>query len=167
MQTELLVGRTSQGTVIRVVGRGTMHESPAFRKIAEANLKCGTVTFDAAECEYLDSTFLGCLIGLQKKSEQSSHGHFAIAASHETQLKLFSLSSLYKYFDFVDPELGEIKNLQRVDVDKLDATSLGRHIMQCHDTLADRGGSEAPAFRAIAERLAQELGDAPPEEANN
>jgi anti-anti-sigma factor len=166
MQTELLVGRTHDGTVVRIIGRGTMHESPAFRKLVEANLSCGPVIFDASECEYLDSTFLGCLIGLQKKSEQS-RGRFTIAASHETQLKLFSLSSLYKYFDFVEPNFGELKNLESVDVDKLDPATLGRHVMQCHGTLADRGGREAPAFRAIADRLAEELGDAPSEEANN
>ena len=166
MQTELFVGRIADGTVVQVIGRGTMHLSPAFRKLVEANLNCGSVIFDAAQCEYLDSTFLGCLIGLQKKSEQS-RGHFSIAASHETQLKLFSLSSLYKYFDFVEPALGEVKNLERVDIDALDAQSLGRHVMQCHGTLAERGGREAPAFRAIADRLAEELGDAPADEASN
>lgn len=166
MQTELLIGRAHGGTVVQIVGRGTMHESPAFRKLVEANLGCGPVYFDASQCEYLDSTFLGCLIGLQKTSEQA-RGHFAIAASHETQLKLFSLSSLYKYFDFIELDLGEAKNLERVDIDKLDPTSLGRHVMQCHGTLAERGGREAPAFRAIANRLAEELGDAPAEESNN
>lgn len=166
MHTELFVGRIHDCAVVRIVGRGTMHESPAFRKLVEANLNCGPVIFDAERCEYLDSTFLGCLIGLQKKSEQS-RGRFAIAASHEVQLKLFSLSSLYKYFDFVEPDASKVQSLERVDIDQLDAQSLGRHVMQCHGTLAERGGREAPAFRAIAERLAEELGNAPNEETDN
>lgn len=166
MQTELLVGQVHGSTVVRVVGRGTMHESPAFRKLVEANLACGPVYFDASQCEYLDSTFLGCLIALQKTSEQT-RGHFAIAASHEVQLKLFSLSSLYKYFDFVEPHLGEIEDLKAVNIERLDSTSLGRHVMQCHGTLAERGGHEASAFRAIAERLAKELGDASADKSNN
>ena len=121
---------------------------PGLPQAGRGQPQCGPVIFDAAQCEYLDSTFLGCLIGLQKKSEQS-RGHFSIAASHETQLKLFSLSSLYKYFDFVEPALGDVKNLERVDIDALDAQSLGRHVMQCHGTLAERGGREAPAFRRL------------------
>jgi anti-anti-sigma factor len=160
MQTELFVGRVRGGAVVQVIGRGTMHESPAFRKLVEANLHCGPVYFDASQCEYLDSTFLGCLIALQKTSEQA-RGHFKIAASHETQLKLFSLSSLYKYFDFIEPDFREVQNLEPVDIDKLDPASLGRHVMQCHGTLAERGGREATAFRAIADRLAEELGDSP------
>jgi anti-anti-sigma factor len=158
MQTELLVGRTHGGTVVRVVGRGTMLESPAFRKLVEANLPYGPVYFDASQCEYLDSTFLGCLIALQKTSEQS-RGRFVIAAAHDTQLKLFSLSSLYRYFNFADPHFGEVKDFEAVDIERLDTASLGRHIMQCHGTLAERGGREAPAFLAIAKRLAEELGD--------
>lgn len=158
MQSEIYVGRASQGFVVRVLGRGTMNESPAFRKLVEANLPCHTVVFDARQCEYLDSTFLGCLIGLQKLSEQSSHD-FLIAASPESQMKLFSLSSLNRYFDFIPPSLEMLDELTHVDVDKLDARELGRHIMRCHSVLAERGGSEAPAFRAIADRLAQELGE--------
>jgi anti-anti-sigma regulatory factor len=143
-----------------------MIESPAFRKLVEANLSRGPVYFDASQCEYLDSTFLGCLIALQKTSEQAC-GHFAIAASHETQLKLFSLSSLYKYFDFVEPHMEEVNNLEPVDIERLDSASLGRHVMQCHGTLAERGGLEAPAFRAIAESLAEELGDSSAKESKN
>ena len=166
MQSAIYVGRASQGLVVRVVGRGTMHESPAFRKLVEANLPCNTVIFDATECEYLDSTFLGCLIGLQKSSEQSSHA-FLIAASPESRMKLFSLSSLNKYFDFIAPQLKLLDEFVLVDVDKLDAVALGRHVMRCHSVLAERGGSQAPAFRAIADRLAQELGEDEREENRN
>ena len=167
MQSQLFVGSNPQGIVVRVVGRGTMQESPAFRRLVEANRGCGPIIFDATECEYLDSTFLGCLIGLQKTCEQSSHTHFYVAASRETRMKLFSLSSLNKYFDFLDPPLEALDEIVEVDIDKLDAITLGRHIMRCHSTLAEQGGDQAPAFRAIADRLAQELGDDFPEENNN
>jgi anti-anti-sigma regulatory factor len=166
MKSEIYVGRVSQGFAVRVVGRGTMHESSAFRQLVEANLPRTTVVFDATQCEYLDSTFLGCLIGLQKTSEHSPH-EFLIAASPESRMKLFSLSSLNKYFDFIEPRLVPLDDFVQVDVDKLDAVALGRHIMRCHSVLAERGGSEAPAFRAIADRLAEELGEDEREENNN
>ena len=70
MPCELLIGPISDGTVVCLVGRGTMCESPAFRDVAERLLDRGDVVFDASRCDYLDSTFLGCLIGLKKSCEQ-------------------------------------------------------------------------------------------------
>jgi anti-anti-sigma factor len=166
MQTELLVGRAHGGTIVRLVGRGTMLESPAFRKLVEASLPCGPVYFDTSQCEYLDSTFLGCLIALQKTSEQA-RCRFAIVAAQDTRHKLFSLSSLYKYFDFAELRSDEVENLESVDIERLDSANLGRHVMQCHGTLAERGGHEAPAFRAIAERIAEELGEASSERSDS
>lgn len=156
MHTQMFVGQIADGCVLRVVGRGTMQESVAFRSAIESNLDC-LIVFDASECTYLDSTFLGCLIGIQKSAEKSSRGRFVIAASDAMRLQLFATSSLDKYFDFIDncPEI--IGEMQKVPVDHLDAVTLGRHIAHCHQRLADRGGPEASAFRSIADRLSREL----------
>lgn len=156
MQTQMYVGEIADGCVLRLVGRGTMQESVAFRSAIESNLDC-LIVFDASQCTYLDSTFLGCLIGIQKSAEKSSKGRFVIAASESMRLKLFSTSSLDRYFDFIDacPEI--IGDIEKVPVDHLDAVALGRHIAHCHQRLADRGGPEASAFRSIADRLSREL----------
>lgn len=159
MNTELLVGCLADGVVIRVVGQGTMQTSAALREIARANLDHGLIVFDATQCDYLDSTFLGTLIGIQKLCEQSPHRRFVIAASESTRVKLFSLSSLHQYFDFVDVAPAPVGELEPVDVRTLDPKALGRHVMQCHRRLADRGGDQAAAFRSIADRLSEELGE--------
>jgi anti-anti-sigma regulatory factor len=157
MACELLVGPISDGTVVCLVGRGTMCESPGFREVAERLLEKGVLVFDASRCEYLDSTFLGCLIGLKKTCERSANCRFLIAASAATRIKLFCTSSLHRYFDFVDrsPEL--TGPWATIDVENPKRDELGQHIMCCHERLAELGGREAPAFRAIADRLAKEL----------
>jgi anti-anti-sigma regulatory factor len=142
--TEMLVGRIANGMVIRVVGRGTMHESYAFRAVVESNLENGGVVFDATQCEYLDSTFLGCLISIRKACEQSANGEFIIAASASTRIKLFSTSCLDQYFDFVDACPEPIHALALIDVEALDRETLGRHVMGCHERLAERGGEKRP-----------------------
>src|SRR4051812_34311854 len=107
MRSEFLIGPSLNGTVVRLVGRGTMCESPGFRDAVTRYLDSGTVIFDATQCEYLDSTFLGCLIGLKKACENKPDRRFLIAASPANRIKLFCTSSLDRYFDFVDtcPEI--------------------------------------------------------------
>src|SRR4051812_5597953 len=62
--TALHVAPTTNGCVIRVEGRGTMKESPAARAVAMQTLSAEpttSVVVDLNSCDYLDSTFLGCL----------------------------------------------------------------------------------------------------------
>jgi anti-anti-sigma regulatory factor len=158
MNCELQLGPTSGGTLVRLVGRGTMCESPVFRDTVERLFERGFVVLDASDCNYLDSTFLGCLIGLKKAGECAGQSRLLVAASPDTRIKLFCTSSLHRYFDFVDvlPELtGPIETIDLTDSRR---DELGPHIMTCHERLAEMGGKEAPAFRAIADRLARELG---------
>lgn len=160
MNSSLLIGRTAHETVIRVVGHGTMNESAAFQTAVKSLLSGGTarVLFDATDCEYLDSTFLGCLISIQKHAEASPGGEFCIAASRSKRIQLFSTSSLDHYLHFVDEAPSALDELTPLDVDQLDPRTLGRHVAVCHDELADQGGEESESFRTIAEKLKKELG---------
>jgi anti-anti-sigma regulatory factor len=159
MPPEFTIGRFSEGLVVRIVGRGTMQESLAFRAVVEHSPIAAVVVFDATYCEYVDSTFLGCLIWMKKACEQSPQRKFFIAASDATRVKLFSTSSLNGYFDFVDACAEPVDKFVAIDVEKLDPEELGRHVMRCHELLADMGGRNAKAFKAVADRLAKELGD--------
>lgn len=157
MDSQLLMGYVPDGVVIRVVGRGTMRESPAFRAAAESALRGGRLVADMAECEYLDSTFLGCLIGVQKLAESRRGTSFAIAANQSAQIKLFSISSLDRYFDFVADSPEPTTELVTIQCDQLDQVELSRHVLECHRRLAERGGTEAEAFRRACDRLSAEL----------
>jgi anti-anti-sigma regulatory factor len=134
-----------------------MCESPFFRATAERLFDHGTVVFDASRCDYLDSTFLGCLIGLKKSCEGAAQRRFLIAASSATRTRLFCTSSLDRYFDFVDACPASLDGYVKIDVEKLEQRELGRHVMHCHARLAEMGGEESGSFQAIADQLAKEL----------
>ncbi len=159
MPSELLAGHVANGFLIRVVGRGTMQESPAFRAAADSNANGEVTIFDATHCDYLDSTFLGCLVGIKKACDQSPPRRFVIRASSAARAKLFATSSLDKYFDFIDHCPEPLDALQPVDIDRLDPITLGRHSMRCHQHLADRGGRESGAFQSVADCLRKEIGE--------
>ncbi len=161
MNSSLLIGRTAHETVIRVVGHGTMSESAAMKTAVQSLLSGGSgrVLFDTTDCEYLDSTFLGCLISIQKYAEASEGGEFCVAATPAKRIQLFSTSSLDHYLNFVEEVPTALDELTPLDVDQLDPRTLGRHIAVCHDELAERGGEESESFRNIAEKLRKELGE--------
>jgi anti-anti-sigma regulatory factor len=154
--SELHVGHFAKGIILRIVGRGTMHESPAFRAVIEQS-PATCVVFDATQCDYVDSTFLGCLIWTKKACETPPTRQFLIAASPATRIRLFSTSSIGRYFDYLDACPEPLEPLTKLNVEKLDPAVLGRHVMRCHELLADLGGDKADAFRRVADRLAVEL----------
>jgi anti-anti-sigma regulatory factor len=161
MACELLIGQVPGGVIIRVVGRGTMKESVAFRALIEANLERNIIIFDATQCEYLDSTFLGGLIGIKKLCEQLPTTRFVVCASEPTRVKLFSTSSLNKYFDFIETPPESLGGCTPVEIESLDTLTIGRHSMRCHENLAERGGRDAAAFKSVADCLRKELDQAP------
>lgn len=150
------LGSTTDQSVIRVTGRGTMRESPALRTAAEVALERGPLVIDMSACEYLDSTLLGCLIGIRKLAEQQKR-QFDIVASESQQVKLFSTSSLDKYFDFVDEPPKVAGEWMEIEPENLDTEALSRHVLVCHERLADRGGTEGAVFRRVCDRLTTEI----------
>ena len=66
----LKVARTSTGYCVRIEGRGTMRESPAAAEFVLRSLEKAPapgITVDLSGCDYLDSTFLGCLVEMQRR----------------------------------------------------------------------------------------------------
>lgn len=156
MVDQWLLGRAGTDTVIRIVGRATLRESPALRSAAEVALDAGPLVWDLAECEYLDSTMLGCLIGVRKLAEQRGR-RMDIAANPLQQVKLFSTSALHKYFEFLDQSPKVEGNWLSIEPDQLNTEDLSRHVLVCHERLAERGGEEGEVFRRVCDRLSTEI----------
>src|SRR5687768_15889346 len=88
----LKVGRTPNGYCVRVEGRGTMRESRAVHEFASQSVggeRGETLTVDLADCDYLDSTFLGCLVELHRKLGAARPPRFAVVTSPERAKRLF------------------------------------------------------------------------------
>jgi anti-anti-sigma regulatory factor len=161
----LRVGRTASGFLVQVEGRGTMSESPALQEFAVQSLDGpsgpSTVVVDLSHCDYLDSTFLGCLLSLHRKYNRTSPHRFQVAASGDQRQKLLAPTHLLQVLDLTEvcPEL--ISDVLEVSRPILPGGDLGRHVMECHRRLAELGGSKSAAFRSIADQLARELGETP------
>jgi anti-anti-sigma regulatory factor len=164
----LLSAPTERGFLLRVVGRGTFTESPIFREFVTRCLDMKgkpSVVVDVTRCDYVDSTFMGCLIWLHKFAESGARLKFY--ASPEKSRELFGYCMLDLVLNIVDTcpaHTDEFVVLTMVDIE---TSELGRHIAECHRQLAklgeaqsgptQSGPKESARFQSIADRLDRDL----------
>ena len=153
------VARTSDGACVRIEGRGTMRESPAVMDFATRTLEAGAaaVVIDLTGCDYLDSTFLGCILGLHKRFGAARPPRLLVASSAQTSRKLFGPTRLDKLLNITPappPVVGAWQALAPAGMKPKDLT---RHGMECHRRLAEVEGPAQAAFQRIAEGLARDL----------
>ena len=136
-----------------------MKASPAFREIAEQCLSDGSdvVFVDLTDCDYLDSTFLGCLIQVHKRFRDFGEARFQIVADNGKRTKLFSTSMLDRLLDFVNGTPTVETEFVKLPAKSIETEQLGLHVMRCHQRLAELCGKDAEKYRSIADRLAKEL----------
>ena len=159
-KTQIRLGRTKTGFIVRVSGRGTVCESRSLHEFALgiADDESCTLTIDLSQCDYLDSTFLGCLVDLFKRfSNRSVARRFEIIANQERCHALLSATRLQNYFPLCEQPPPQEDDLLNLEVGELDHRQRGQHIMECHRRLAEIGGPNQEVFKRIADQLEFEL----------
>jgi anti-anti-sigma regulatory factor len=160
--SSLLVGRTVGGYLVRVAGRGTMHESHAVEGFARHLLEdedTQRIVVDLEGCDYLDSTFLGCLAMLHRRFNGFKTPRFQVAVSPEKRHRLLGPSCLDRLLPTTEETTTLDVSTFEALVEETTPKSLGRHVMECHRRLAELGGSQQSAFQSIADQMALELGE--------
>jgi anti-anti-sigma regulatory factor len=155
----LKVGRTATGCILRVEGRGTMRESKAAHELA---VRCipesgFTVAVDLSDCDNLDSTFLGCLIDLQRRFGRGSESRFSVASPSDKCRRLFETAQVQRALNVTPDHPEVLGDYVPVPSAALDSTQTTQHIMECHRLLSEFEGPSQAAFRAIANQLEREL----------
>lgn len=153
----LTIHRTSSGYLLRIIGRGSMNESPTARDFLGGAMDDGAhIVVDLADCEYLDSTFLGCLIMLHKRG-QSGPASFRVVANAAARRRLLEPVRLEQVLDFADTVPECTGDPVQLPVTPLERREFAEHLLETHHKLAELGGPAAGTFLAIANRLKQEL----------
>jgi anti-anti-sigma regulatory factor len=155
-QSVVDVGRTADGILLRIVGRGTMRESLAFHDhmidcLAQQSVN---LAVDLGDCHYLDSTFLGCLVNLHRRLGET---RLLVVACEQRRKQLLGPMKLDRLFSTVDSPPETIGSTTTLSAEVLDSRELGRHAIQCHRELAKLGGPNQAIFERIAEQLEAEL----------
>lgn len=158
--TVMSIGRSGDCCVIRVAGRGTMRDSKSFRNMAAEVLDSppSAIVVDLERCDYLDSTFLGCLLSLHKRYNTATERRFSLLAGPVAQQRLLRACHLDRVFSYCDSSPEIASSWLPVPTLQPEARELGLHVMECHDELSEIDCPSAAAFRRVAEQLASELG---------
>ena len=155
----LRVGRTDTGYLVFVQGRGTMCVSRSLHDFA---LRCAdssecTFAIDLSECEYLDSTFLGCLVDLYKRFGRRETERYQIIADEHRSKYLLATSHLHTILPIANSPPKLIAECLVIRSAAMERSDMGHHIMECHRLLAELDGPNQAVFRRIADQLASEL----------
>jgi len=134
----------------KVDGRGTMHQSTSMRRQAEAFISAGVlhINVDLRDCTYLDSTFLGTLIFLDKQL-RACQGRFSLIAPSPACTKLIHQMGLDEYMgehaDAVSPTTGWTE----LPASGNDGQTMRRTVEQAHQELAALPGKAGAAFEEV------------------
>ena len=153
----IAICRTAMGYLLRVAPRGTVQESPAVRDFVCRAMDEGIdILLDLSACDYLDSTFLGCLVIMHQRG-RISRGSLTVFADESVRRRLFGTCQLEVLLSFATELPPCISHPIPLQTSSLGRTALCEHLIATHRQLADLGGPAAETFRRIAERLTREL----------
>ena len=148
---------TAEGYLFRIVGRGTMHESPTVRDFIGGAMEDGAVvTLDLSECDYLDSTFLGCLVMLQRRGDMAER-RFRVHAPDEPRQRLLKTSQIDRVLTFAETAPTPTGKAALLETTNLQRTEFCGHLLETHRALARLNGPAATMFQRIADQIARDL----------
>ncbi len=157
----VLATATEDVVYFQVVGVANMNNVAPFEEFARLKQDggCREFIFDFSECEGLDSTFLGIVLGLrlgQKNSDGTPPQITAVNASL-TVKKIFSEVGIDRLIQVLpDPvALPEIP-MQKLERDCSEKERLDM-VLSAHETLCNLGDDNSKRFGAFVELLRKEI----------
>lgn len=148
--------QTPECITFAVFGRGTMKQTPALSTRARQALDAGqAVRVELCDCSYLDSTFLGTLLGLSRAAKQAASHEFTLVAPSAECKVLIEQMGLDRLIPIVTPTADRDEPWQELDLsDTPSAAVIQETVVRAHENLAEAPGPAAQPFKAIATKLA-------------
>jgi anti-anti-sigma factor len=184
--SKILVARTGQLGFVKVVGRGSFQNSSCLKAFYLQLLKEGVNQFviDLGSCTYLDSTFLGILLGLGLKLKETGGSSLNILNASARNLELLRnlgldrlitvSSSLVETAPKVQGALAAagngssappaaLSNLKEESLKSLPCAVPTREeaaptILEAHEALMKFDPRNVPKFKDVVEFLREDLG---------
>jgi anti-anti-sigma regulatory factor len=142
----------------RIEGWGTMAQGLALRRFAERHLESGdtTLRIDLCDCAYMDSTFLGTLICLNRSFGRRTPDGFTLVNPSPDCRQLLVKMKLDAVLPVCQLEAGQAGDWVEL-CDRPNDETLQSCVVQAHQELASVPGSAGAPFRQVASLLTKEL----------
>jgi len=182
--SKILVARSADLGFVKVAGRGSFQNSGCFKAFYQQLLKEGVSRFvvDLETCTYLDSTFLGTLLGLGLKLKEAGHGLLHILNANPRNLELLKNLGLDRLINIegvvaregaafrgggggngTGPDrLNGVRDehLQEIPCPVPTRAEAAPTILEAHENLMEFDPRNVPKFKDVVEFLREDLGQA-------
>ena len=157
---KLYVADLGKRAVVRISGRANCLSSVPFKRVINGLVERGrrAFTLDLSDCQLMDSTFLGVLVGLNRTLGQAgSTGGFSLYQPTEPVRVLLDNLGILELFGTTDSigQAGAAESVEQVAApDKIDLT---RTSLEAHQTLIDVNPENEAKFKELTRFLEEDL----------
>ena len=165
--SKILVARSANLGFVKVVGRGSFQNSGCLQAYYREMMKSGANRFviDLDACTYLDSTFLGILLGLGLQLKNAGRGllHILNASPRNFELlKNLGLDRLFHIQARGEPLHqnglnGTASELKEIHCPKPTKEEAAPTILEAHENLMEYDAKNIPKFKDVVEFLREDL----------
>ena len=162
--SKILVARSATLGFIKVVGRGSFQNSGCLKAFYQQLLKEGVHRFvvDLDACTYLDSTFLGILLGLGLKLKEGGNGLLHILNASPRNLELLKNLGLDRLIN-IDAKEVPLNGIAEKPLEEMTCPAPSRQeaaptILEAHEALMEFDPRNVPKFKDVVEFLREDLG---------
>jgi len=168
--SKILVARSADLGFVKVVGRGSFQNSGCLKAFYQQLLKEGVSRFvvDLDACTYLDSTFLGILLGLGLKLKEAGNGLLHILNANPRNLELLKNLGLDRLI-VIDGGGGSGAagggangsapgRLEEMPCPVPTRAEAAPTILEAHVNLMEFDSRNVPKFKDVVEFLREDLG---------
>ncbi len=152
------VGFADNTAIVKVIGRGTMEFCPRIQDklndlINKSQIK--EVIFDLSEADYIDSTFIGTIVTLDKKLKEKFNTHAYIYEPSERVDSILNSMDLKNYIKFVHklPEFERMWEIAKTERENIDF----KMIYNVHEKLMEVSDKAREKFKLFMEQLKEEI----------
>ncbi|MFN3660922.1 MAG: STAS domain-containing protein [Brevinematales bacterium] len=147
--------------VVKVIGRGTLEYSTELFETFSEKLdknELEALYFDLSETQYLDSSFIGVIVSLQKKMKKDKRGELFILNPSQKVIEIFVTMGLEDLLPMkVETQLKNVEYTEEL-AQRLEKTEESiRILLQSHQDLMEVNPQNRRRFRLVEEMLKKEL----------
>ncbi len=155
----LHIRQDAVAATLRIEGRITMNQCPSVRCWADRSLDAGAqdLRVDLSGCTYMDSTFVGTLLGLYRRCKCRGAGGLILLAPSLPCRQVLEQMHLHEIFNVVDQPDTETDGWTELPPAAEEPSAMLNQVVSAHQELATLPGEVGKNFRGIAEELTSEM----------
>lgn len=158
MDEALFFGVVEDRIYIKATGHVTAAFCPELKSRCFARLDdrppVKSVIFDLSKCEYMDSTFLGLIVGLARRLKGSGNGTVTLAGTSAACIGLLKTIGVLKLVTLVETSEALPETLERVG---RGAATTAQFLLDTHEELSSLSDENRAKFSALTSILRESI----------